>query len=53
MACNAANRDMVYYTFGDEDLRDRIYYMYLFLTTNQITIGKKKSIKTFNQIKYM
>ncbi|KAF5300802.1 hypothetical protein FQR65_LT09105 [Abscondita terminalis] len=38
MACSGARRDLVYFTFGDIDLRDKIYEMYLFLATNQITV---------------
>lgn len=40
MACNAANRDLVYFTFGDINLRDKICNMYTFLVQNQVTIGK-------------
>lgn len=40
MACSASNRDMVYFTFGDDELRDTLYNMYTFIATNGITIGK-------------
>lgn len=40
MACSATNRDMVYYTFNDEKLKDTLYNMYTFIATNSITISK-------------
>ncbi|XP_018321851.1 poly(ADP-ribose) glycohydrolase [Agrilus planipennis] len=40
MACSATKRDLVYFTFGDSELRDSIYNMYTFIATNQITTGK-------------
>lgn len=40
MACNAAGRDMVYFTFEDGVLRDTLYNMYQFLSDNQLSIGK-------------
>ncbi|XP_045483285.1 poly(ADP-ribose) glycohydrolase-like [Harmonia axyridis] len=36
MACNAAHRDLVYYTFGDRDLQENLYSMYLFIASNRI-----------------
>lgn len=44
MACSAANRDMVYFTFGDKDLRDRIFDVYTFLVRNDVTIGKMLNV---------
>ncbi|VEN59528.1 unnamed protein product [Callosobruchus maculatus] len=38
IACNAAERDMVYYTFGNKKLRDDLHNMYLFISRNNITI---------------
>ncbi|XP_018570201.1 poly(ADP-ribose) glycohydrolase [Anoplophora glabripennis] len=38
MACSAAGRDMVYFSFGDEELRDELYNMHLFLANNRVTI---------------
>ncbi|XP_017776989.1 PREDICTED: poly(ADP-ribose) glycohydrolase-like isoform X2 [Nicrophorus vespilloides] len=40
MACSASNRDMVYYTFSDPELREKLYDTYMFLAVNQITICK-------------
>ncbi|KAL3280193.1 hypothetical protein HHI36_017693 [Cryptolaemus montrouzieri] len=37
MACNAAHRDLVYYTFENEELQENFYNMYLFIATNRIT----------------
>lgn len=39
MACNVSSRDMVYFTFGDKDLRDKMHKMYMFLVNNNVTIG--------------
>ncbi|EEZ98465.1 Poly(ADP-ribose) glycohydrolase-like Protein [Tribolium castaneum] len=38
MACSASGRDLVYYSFGDVELRDEFYKMYMFLANNKITI---------------
>ncbi|KAK4881299.1 hypothetical protein RN001_004618 [Aquatica leii] len=38
MACSASRRDLVYFTFGDIELRDKIHEMYLFLAANEVTI---------------
>ncbi|XP_060525028.1 poly(ADP-ribose) glycohydrolase isoform X2 [Cylas formicarius] len=40
MACTAAGRDLVYYSFGDEELREDFSNMYLFLAANKISIGQ-------------
>ncbi|KAB0793201.1 hypothetical protein PPYR_12821 [Photinus pyralis] len=40
MASNAARRDIVYFTFGDVELRNNIYEMYQFLATNDVTIAQ-------------
>lgn len=40
MACSAANRNMVYFTFGDKTLRDKMHNMYMFLAKHEITISK-------------
>lgn len=39
MACAAAGRNLVYYTFGDEDFRDKFYNIYIFLASKNIRIG--------------
>ncbi|XP_066150021.1 poly(ADP-ribose) glycohydrolase-like [Euwallacea fornicatus] len=38
MACNASNRDLVYFSFGDKELMHNFYNLHLFLGQNQITI---------------
>ncbi|XP_049820931.1 poly(ADP-ribose) glycohydrolase isoform X2 [Aethina tumida] len=38
MAVCAAGRDLVYYSFGDEEIKEDFYKMYLFLANNRITI---------------
>ncbi|XP_044257907.1 poly(ADP-ribose) glycohydrolase-like [Tribolium madens] len=38
MACSASGRDLVYYSFGDVELRDEFYKLYLFLANKKITI---------------
>ncbi|CAH1373550.1 unnamed protein product [Tenebrio molitor] len=38
MACSAACRDLVYYSFGNTDLRDEFYNFHLFLANNKVTI---------------
>lgn len=40
MACTASQRDLVYFTFGDLQLRDEFYEMYRFFNENNITISK-------------
>ncbi|KAG5896259.1 hypothetical protein JTB14_033556 [Gonioctena quinquepunctata] len=40
MACSAAGRDLVYYSFGNEELRDEFYKLYLFLANNGIVISQ-------------
>ncbi|KAF2904997.1 hypothetical protein ILUMI_01181 [Ignelater luminosus] len=40
MACSAAKRDMVYFTFGDSQLCNSIHEIYIFLATNQVTISQ-------------
>ncbi|KAK9884772.1 hypothetical protein WA026_009002 [Henosepilachna vigintioctopunctata] len=40
MACNSTQRDLVYYTFGDEELQETFYNMYMFIATNQITTSE-------------
>ena len=40
MAAAECNRDVFYFTFGDEELRDNIFDMYSFLKRNDITVGK-------------
>lgn len=38
MVCCVARRPLVYYTFGDEQLRDEFFYIFKFLTRNNIRI---------------
>ncbi|XP_071051033.1 poly(ADP-ribose) glycohydrolase-like [Onthophagus taurus] len=38
MACNVTHRNMVYYTFKDEELRDTIHKIYSFLTNHSVKI---------------
>ncbi|KAA0192312.1 Cytosolic poly(ADP-ribose) glycohydrolase [Fasciolopsis buskii] len=40
LACCEAGKSMAYYTFGDTKLRDDLYDMYRFLSTEAITVGK-------------
>lgn len=40
IACAANKRSLVYYTFGDSELRDEIHEVYMFLKENKITIGE-------------
>ena len=46
MAAAECNRDILYFTFGDEELRDNIFDMYSFLKRNDITVGKLFTILT-------
>ena len=46
MAAAECNRDIFYFTFGDEALRDNIFDMYSFLKRNDITVGKLFTILT-------
>ncbi|KAK3930661.1 Poly(ADP-ribose) glycohydrolase [Frankliniella fusca] len=46
VAAGEASRAVVYFTFGDEILRDRIYGMYKFLMDNHYTVGKLWSLLT-------
>lgn len=41
MACCANNRPLVYFTFGDAELRDELYKIYGYLVENKMSIGKK------------
>ncbi|XP_058443969.1 poly(ADP-ribose) glycohydrolase-like isoform X2 [Malaya genurostris] len=38
MVCCVLHRPMVYYTFGDRELRDQIYAMYAFLVDNKVKV---------------
>lgn len=40
MAVAEIGRDLAYFTFGDEQLRDTIASMHQFLVQNEVTIGK-------------
>ena len=44
MAAAECNRDVYYFTFGDEILRDNVFDMYSFLKRNNITVGRLYSI---------
>lgn len=47
MAVCAAGRDLVYYSFGDEEIKEDFYKMYLFLANNRITISKYAQVYLF------
>ncbi|KAK3865460.1 hypothetical protein Pcinc_028936 [Petrolisthes cinctipes] len=38
-ACAYVGRDLAYFTFGDEKLRDDLVTMYIFLKENNVTVG--------------
>ena len=40
MAASKARRDLCYFTFDDEALRDELYNIHKFLTEKNLTIGK-------------
>ena len=40
MVAAVTRRDVVYFTFGDKQLRDDVYNMYSLLTEKNITVGK-------------
>lgn len=42
MVCCVTNRPLVYFTFGDKQLRDDFYDIYLYLVEHQIKICKSK-----------
>lgn len=42
VAAGEARRPLVYFTFGDENLRDRVYRMYKFLVDKDINVGEWK-----------
>ena len=44
MAAAECNRDVYYFTFGDEILRDNVFDMYSFLKRNDITVGRLYTI---------
>ncbi|RZB40732.1 poly(ADP-ribose) glycohydrolase [Asbolus verrucosus] len=46
MACSAANRDLVYYSFGNTELRDEFYNMHLFLANNKFLCFNTQKRKT-------
>ena len=46
MAAAETNRDMCYFTFGDETLRDSIFDMYSILRKKDVTVGKLYNIIT-------
>ena len=51
MAAAECNRDVYYFTFGDENLRDNIFDMHSLLRRNNVTIGKLYDILTgYDQI---
>lgn len=41
MACCVTQQPLVYYTFGDVELRDKMYAMYLFLAQRNVKVGKE------------
>jgi len=40
MAAAVAGRDVAYFTFGDEQLRDDVFAMYTILFEKKVTVGK-------------
>lgn len=44
MAAAVTNRDVVYFTFGDNQLRDDVYNMYSLLTEKRVTVGNLYSM---------
>lgn len=38
--CAYVGRDLAYFTFGDEELRDDLITMYIFLKENNVTVGE-------------
>lgn len=44
MAAAVTNRDVVYFTFGDKQLRDDVYNMYSLLTEKRVTVGNLYSM---------
>lgn len=40
MVCTVAGRDMVYFTFGDYELKNELHKIYMFLSEHQIKICK-------------
>lgn len=40
MVCCYCGRDLVYFTFGDDELRDQIFEIYSFLKDKEITVGE-------------
>ena len=40
LAAAVAERDVVYFTFGDSELMRDIYSMHAFLTERKLTVGK-------------
>lgn len=50
MVCCVLNRPLVYYTFGDSDLRNQIYAMYTFLVDNKVKVCEIwRSLKDFRR----
>lgn len=41
MACCVTKRPLVYYTFGDSDLRDDLFNIHEYLSQNKVTVGKE------------
>lgn len=44
MTCCANRRNLVYYTFGEDELMEQIHEMFHFLTTNEVTIGNQFAV---------
>lgn len=44
MAAAVARRDVVYFTFGDKQLRDDVYNMYSLLIEKKVTVGNLYSM---------
>ena len=54
MAAAVAGREVAYFSFGDDDLRDYIYNLYSLVTQMNITTGKNTRLLLFLQtLKYL
>ena len=47
MAAAENKRDLLYFTFGDEKLRDQIYETYSLLVDHSITVGTLYKVSTY------
>ena len=52
MAAAENKRDLLYFTFGDEKLRDQIYETYSLLVDHSITVGTLYKVSTYYLCNY-